>query len=212
MKKQTQWKELSLYKWILGVCQAPLSPVGPSRSHLGLAGTLGVSLFGSDVVSCVSPSWTGGRLLELSFRVPLRWLLQSDLCPSLGFSAQHLRWMITFSPYCMESWRRSFENWIAGCLSNQPEFGFPYLCVFVLSHVRLFCNPIDYSLLCPSVHGIFQARILEWFSISSSRESFQHRDRTYVFFIAGRFFTTAPPRKTLPYVQRADNYPTLCLL
>ena len=129
-----------------------------------------------------------------------------------GFSAQHLRWMITFSPYCMESWRRSFENWIAGCLSNQPEFGFPYLCVFVLSHVLLFCNPIDYSLLCPSVHGIFQARILEWFSISSSRESFQHRDRTYVFFIAGRFFTTAPPRKTLPYVQRADNYPTLCLL
>ena len=124
-----------------------------------------------------------------------------------------LRWVITFSPYCMELWRRKLlelDSWVFR-LSNQSEFGFPYLCVLVLSHVRLFCNPIDYSLPCPSVHGIFQASILEWFSISSSRQSFQHRDRTHVFFIAGRFFTTAPPGKTLSYLQRADNYPTLFL-
>ena len=37
--------------------------------------------------------------------------------------------------------------------------------------------------LCPpgsSVHGIFQARILEWVAISSSRESCQPRDQTWV--------------------------------
>ena len=27
------------------------------------------------------------------------------------------------------------------------------------------CNPIDYSLPAPSVHGIFQARVLEWIAI-----------------------------------------------
>ena len=40
------------------------------------------------------------------------------------------------------------------------------------------CNPIDSSLPGSSVHGILQARILEWVAISSSRESSQPRNRT----------------------------------
>ena len=40
-----------------------------------------------------------------------------------------------------------------------------------------------------SVHGIFQARILEWFAISFSSRSSQPRDQTQVSCIAGRFFT-----------------------
>ena len=39
-----------------------------------------------------------------------------------------------------------------------------------------------------SVHGIFQARILEWIAIPFSRESSQTRDQTHVSSIAGRFF------------------------
>ena len=39
-----------------------------------------------------------------------------------------------------------------------------------LSHVRL-CDPMDGNLPGSAVHGIFQARILEWFSISFSRGS-----------------------------------------
>ena len=46
------------------------------------------------------------------------------------------------------------------------------------------CDPIDYT-----VHGILQARILEWVAISFSRGSFCHRDRTHVSCIAGRFLT-----------------------
>ena len=38
-----------------------------------------------------------------------------------------------------------------------------------LSHTQL-CNPMDYSLLSSSVHGILQARILEWVAIPFSRE------------------------------------------
>ena len=40
-----------------------------------------------------------------------------------------------------------------------------------------------------SIHGIFQARILEWVAISFSRRSSLPRDWTQVSRIAGRFFT-----------------------
>ena len=40
-----------------------------------------------------------------------------------------------------------------------------------------------------SVHGILQARILEWVAISFSRGSSQPRDRTQISCIAGRLYT-----------------------
>ena len=42
------------------------------------------------------------------------------------------------------------------------------------------CNPMDCSPPGSSVYGIFQERILEWVTISSSRGSSQPRDRTLV--------------------------------
>ena len=48
------------------------------------------------------------------------------------------------------------------------------------------CNPVDHSPPASSVHGMLQARILEWFAISFSRGSSQPRDRTWVSCIAGR--------------------------
>ena len=50
-------------------------------------------------------------------------------------------------------------------------------------------NPVDYSLPGSSVHGILQARILEWVAIPFSKESSQPRDQTWVSCIAGRHFT-----------------------
>ena len=50
-------------------------------------------------------------------------------------------------------------------------------------------DPIDCSPPGSSVHGILQARILEWVSMLSSRGSFQPRDGTQVSHIAGWFFT-----------------------
>ena len=55
------------------------------------------------------------------------------------------------------------------------------------------CDPIDCSPPGSSVHGIFQARTLEWAVISSSRGSFAPRDQTQVSHIAGRFFTVWAP-------------------
>ena len=45
----------------------------------------------------------------------------------------------------------------------------------LLSQVPL-CDPMDCSVPGSYVHGIFQARILEWVAISFSRGSFQPRD------------------------------------
>ena len=49
-------------------------------------------------------------------------------------------------------------------------------------------DPMDCSLPGFSVHGIFQARILEWVAISFSRGSSRPRDWTRVSRIAGRRF------------------------
>ena len=38
------------------------------------------------------------------------------------------------------------------------------------------CDPMDYSLPGSSIHGIFQARVLEWVAISYSSGSFQPGD------------------------------------
>ena len=51
------------------------------------------------------------------------------------------------------------------------------------------CNPMDCSLPRSSIHGIFQARVLEWVAVSFSRGSSWPRDWTWVFHIAGRRFT-----------------------
>ena len=61
------------------------------------------------------------------------------------------------------------------------------------------CDPMDCSLPGSSVHGIFQARVLEWVAISFSRESSQPRDWTRVSHIAGRRFIVWATREDLLY-------------
>ena len=51
------------------------------------------------------------------------------------------------------------------------------------------CDPTDCSLPGFSIHGIFQARVLEWIAISFSRGSSWLRDRTQVSRIVNRRFT-----------------------
>jgi len=46
-----------------------------------------------------------------------------------------------------------------------------------------------------SVHGILQARILEWVAMSFSRASSPPRDQTCITCIAVRFFNAEPPGK-----------------
>ena len=41
------------------------------------------------------------------------------------------------------------------------------------------CDSMDCSLPGSSIHGIFQIKVLEWVSISSSRRSSRFRDQTF---------------------------------
>ena len=56
--------------------------------------------------------------------------------------------------------------------------------VKVLQSCPTLCDPMDYT-----VHGILQARILEWVAMPSSNGSSKPRDQTQVSCIAGGFFT-----------------------
>ena len=57
------------------------------------------------------------------------------------------------------------------------------------------CDPMDCSLPGSSVHGIFQATVLEWIAISLCRGSSQPRDRTWVSCILDRRFTVWATRE-----------------
>ena len=61
--------------------------------------------------------------------------------------------------------------------------------VKLLSRVQLFETPMDCTLPGSSIHGIFQARVLERVAISFSRGSSQPKDWTWVSCIANRCFT-----------------------
>ena len=56
------------------------------------------------------------------------------------------------------------------------------------------CDPMDYT-----VHGILQARILEWVAFPFSRGSSQSKDRTQISRIAGGFFTSRGTREAQEY-------------
>ena len=64
---------------------------------------------------------------------------------------------------------------IAVLLSRQAPCGLDaaliVVVIWLISHVWLFCNLMDCSLPGSSVHGISQARVLEWVAISFSRGS-----------------------------------------
>ena len=76
-------------------------------------------------------------------------------------------------------------------LENVLSYSRPWLKmkVLVAQSCPTLCISMDYILTGSSVHGILQARILEWVAIPFSRGSSQPRDWTQVSCIAGRFFT-----------------------
>ena len=61
---------------------------------------------------------------------------------------------------------------------------YAFAVVVLVSHVRFFCDPMDCNPPGSPVHGISQARILEWVVISYFRGSSQPRDPTHVSCIS----------------------------
>ena len=72
--------------------------------------------------------------------------------------------------------------------------------VFVTHLCPSLCDHMDCSSPGSSVHGILQARILEWGAIPFSRGPSWPRDQTQVSCIAGRFFTVSATRETCLFI------------
>ena len=73
-----------------------------------------------------------------------------------------------------------------------------YVCVLVAQSCPTLWDPMDYSPPGSSVHGILQARILEWGAISFSRDLLDPRIEPRFPWspaVAGRFFTVWAPGK-----------------
>ena len=104
---------------------------------------------------------------------------------------------IASTPVWQETWERFFKQgnvqiraakWRApnGHTEGESE---------VTQSCPTLCDPVDCSLSGSSIHGIFQARVLEWIAISLSKGSSQPRNWTRVSCIAGRRFTVWIPLK-----------------
>ena len=69
-----------------------------------------------------------------------------------------------------------------------------------------FCDPVDCSPPGPSVHGILQARTLEWVAIAFSRGASRRRDWTRVSCTTGRFFTIWATREAQALSLNAKSH------
>ena len=74
------------------------------------------------------------------------------------------------------------------------------------------CDSMDCSLWGSCVHGIFQARGLEWVAISFSRGSSRPRDPTQVSRMASRRFTIWATREAISHTKMAKIKKNLVLL
>ena len=77
------------------------------------------------------------------------------------------------------------------------------LCL-VAVNVKLLTTLWTIAHQAPLSIGILQARMLEWVVMPSSRGSSQHRDRTQISHIEGRFFTLWATRGVLGKSNRSS--------
>ena len=81
--------------------------------------------------------------------------------------------------------------------------------VAVTKSCLTLCDPMDCGPPGSSVHGILQARILEWVAFPFSRGSSQPRDRTQVSCFAGRFFTIWATREPSEVLGDVTIFPRM---
>ena len=100
----------------------------------------------------------------------------------------------------MDGLRDCHSKWSESKRERQISYDIAYMWVIVAQLCPTLCDPMDCSLPASFVHGILQARILEWAAISFPRGSSWPRDRTQVSYIASRFFTIWATREAFAYM------------
>ena len=128
----------------------------------------------------------------------------------LRFCQKHFQWRVTrvWILFLDLPFPHLFYFYLVFSFSSQLSL-LIYLLIFSRKWLLTLCDPMDCSLTGSSVHGIFQARVLEWIAISFSRGSSWPRNQTRVSHIAGRRFTVWATREA-PYTK--SNRPKEALL
>ena len=106
-------------------------------------------------------------IIDTEFLLPS--FFSTEKVPSSRYTIESNSWN------CESKWYESRSNAsrVSFCTVNESESEIAQSCLTL-------CDPMDCSLPSSSVHGIFQARILEWVAISFSRASSQPKDWTHV--------------------------------
>ena len=115
----------------------------------------------------------------------MKWKKQSTRCRVSFSSILHLNIFLTLIVVYVS------------CSQDEVEKSFAKT-VLIRASVQscpALCDPMDCSPPGSSVHGILQARRLEWVAMPFSRASSQPRDGTQGSCIAGRLFTTLATRE-----------------
>ena len=137
------------------------------------------------------------------------WRWEEDFCVVTKLSLFTTEWPSSGSPWWWEAARSTRGAPSMGSLSSSTSAhqtpvislccflspccvlawsSFQVVHVFVRARsLQLYptlCDPMDRSPPGSSVHGILQARILEWVAMPSPRGSSQPRDRTQVFYVS----------------------------
>ena len=113
----------------------------------------------------------------------------------------------------------SFTVWVTkevhiqnNAMYNSKHSVCVHVYVLVTQLCQTLCHPTDYSPPGSSVHGLSQARILEWVAIPSSRGYSQTRDQTLASCTAGRFSTVWATREGYSYSYYYLNFLNISVL
>ena len=134
-------------------------------------------------------------------KTTMRWEFTSPrklLCPP----EDPLLWWLTSAVSAQDLLDPWLEKGYTQCWKKKVD-------VLVAQSCLTLCDPMDYSLPGSSVHGILQAKILEWVAISFSRWSSWPRDPHHISCITGRFFTVWDTRED-PILDTV--LPKMCLV
>ena len=124
-----------------------------------------------DPVDCSPPGSSVHELLQARI---LEWVaMPSSRESSPPRDGTHVSYVSCIGRWVLYHWRYLGSPVLSMKSESQGAQSCPTLCVLM-----------DCSLLGSAVHGMFQARILEWVTMPSSRESSPPRDRSHVSYVS----------------------------
>ena len=182
----------------LSVVSDSLRPHGLQQCQASLSSTISWSLLKlMSIESSPSPP-----ALNLSQHQGLfQWVgFLHQVAKVLGLQLQHQSFQCIFRVDFLNAFLCVYKcihihcSWLFTTVHHLPQL--------LISHVHLFCDPMDCSLPGSSVLRISQAGILEWVAISFSRGSSQPRDWTWVSCIGTQVRNHWATREPHAYTYR----------